>query len=77
MQTPDARPVFTFVSPPPLTAALHIAAQRDMTSVSGFIRAALLEKLRALGIPTSLEEERLKLRNGRVPIVETSDTRDA
>ena len=51
------RPVVQFRSPEPLIAALHVAAARDMTNVSTFIRLVLLEKLRALGIEPSCDLE--------------------
>ena len=57
MTPASPRPVIQFVSPAPLTAALHIAVQRDMMNVSAFIRQALCEKLRSLGIDPATYEK--------------------
>jgi hypothetical protein len=41
----------------PLAAAIRRAADRDYRTVSDFVRQALLEKLRALGIEPSCDLE--------------------
>ncbi len=44
---------FQFRAPPGFTDALGKAAARDYTSASEFARRALVEKLRAIGVPLS------------------------
>jgi hypothetical protein len=46
--------------PPSLTLALRQAADRDMGSVSDFVRRTLLERLRTLGIDPMQLEKRSK-----------------
>jgi hypothetical protein len=45
-------------APPPLKVAVKLAADRELTTVSEFIRRTLIERLRAVGIdPAKIDHD--------------------
>jgi hypothetical protein len=46
----DSRKMLQLIVPPSLQAAVKLAADREMTSISEFTRRVLIERLRADGI---------------------------
>jgi hypothetical protein len=53
MTTERARPVLQLYAPAALTAALKLAADRELTTMSEYVRRTLIARLRAEGIDPS------------------------
>ncbi len=46
----DSRKMLQLCAPPALTAAVKLAADREMTTISEFVRRVLIDRLRSDGI---------------------------
>lgn len=50
MAQDSSRKLLQLQAPPALTAAIKLAADREMTTISEYVRRALIDRLRAGGI---------------------------
>jgi hypothetical protein len=52
-----ARPVLQLYAPPALTAAVKRAAERELTTMSEYVRRTLIARLRAEGIDPTVSSD--------------------